>query len=164
MESPEKTPEPAADGQPGPTPKRKRVMSPESLKNLRRGVLPSERQLEGVPDGGAERLDSADGAVGPSPAREDLGGAGRLADMQHVYERKKGSGETPGQKVCRGWLEADPRGFMMALLKLEADLRVKEPAEEKVAELPPDEGEKRVVGLINRILAKAAEASPPPPR
>jgi hypothetical protein len=45
---------------------------------------------------------------------------GKLADMQHVYNRPAKDDRTEGQKKCRAWWNDDRKGFMTHMSALEA--------------------------------------------
>src|SRR5207245_6417580 len=77
----------------------------------------------------------------------------QLADMRWVYGHPKTQDRTQGHRVCRGWMDDDPKGFMTAKTQLEAKAKAAEPASGKPDGPPPlDEGEERVRAMIDKLL------------
>jgi len=80
----------------------RRGMVAASRANLRRGGRPAP-----LPDEGTDELDW--------PKQQ-------LRDMRFVYSHPSSADRTPGQRTCRRWLRADPRGFMARKTSLEEKL------------------------------------------
>ena len=80
----------------------RRGMVAASQANLRRGAGP------------APLVDEEPGDAPDWPGQQ-------LRDMRHVYSQPATADRTPGQRTCRRWLRADPRGFMSRKTSLEEE-------------------------------------------
>jgi len=71
-----------------------------------------------------DKADGAEQAQAPPAAEPEIalmtGINGKLADMQHVYNRPARDDRTEGQKKCRAWWNDDRKGFMTHMSALEA--------------------------------------------
>jgi len=95
-------PDDSPDAAPTKTPR-----SPESLKNLRRGNLPSVRQQE-VQD------DPSDDCTNETGHDFSL-----LKSMRHVLRRPASQDKSQEQRELRKWIRTDRKGFMAKMVDLE---------------------------------------------
>jgi len=79
-----------------------------------------------------------------------------LRDMRWVYDHPKEEPDTPGRGLCRRLLDKDPERFLARLTQLESGHQAAKGAGrasgEKEGERGKDEGEGRLLELIDRLL------------
>lgn len=83
-----------------------------------------------------------------------------LRDMRRVYKQAKDLDKTEGEKLCRQFLEDDPRGFLSQMAQLE---RTQGPPAEPAEHVDGDEeqadaGEELTLELIDRLLDDYAQS------
>src|SRR5262249_30388622 len=100
---------PETPGRPG------RGQNPESQRNLRRGVLPSEREAEAASQPDATEDD------GPEDAQEEF--ERDLADVRWVARHRDTKTSRPARQQLQKLLKADPKGFFARKDRLEREAR-----------------------------------------
>jgi hypothetical protein len=100
------------------------------------------------------------------PEREEADGLGDGARMRAVYEQGAGEDRNSAQRMLRGLMLDDFKGFYKLMLELEREERgaavveagVPHDAPVPAVALPSDEAEERVLRLCEELLRRASHA------